>query len=124
MLFVGAPSLFGKKEGGLIETDLVQQLLRSLDSAIEHAKAQSSVERSQIAQVIQKQEDLRRAIATYRQEGSEENRAQLFVDYHDAYQAYIQLTQELQGAFAESAQEYQQAVEEAEVGAASLTSGQ
>ena len=82
MLFVGAPSLFGKKEGGLIETDLVQQLLRSLDSAIEQAKAQSSVERSQIAQVIQKQEDLRRAIATYRQEGSEENRAQLFVDYH------------------------------------------
>ena len=105
------------------ETDLVQQLLRSLDSAIEQAKAQSSVERSQIAQVIQKQEDLRRAIARYRQEGSEENRAQLFVDYHDAYQAYIQLTQELQGAFAESAQEYQQAVEEAEVGAAVLPAG-
>jgi len=55
----------------LIETDLVGQLLRSLDSAIEQAKVQSSVERSQIAQVIQKQEDLRRATATYRQEGSE-----------------------------------------------------
>ena len=103
----------------LIETDLVEQLLRSLDYAIEQAKAQSSVERSQIAHVIQKQEDLRRATGTYRQEGSEANRAQLFVDYHDAYQAHIQLTQELQGAFTESAQEYQQAVEEAEVGAES-----
>ena len=99
----------------MIEADLIGRLLTSMDRAIEQAKAELPADRSQVPHLIQQQKDLRRASVAYRQEPSDENRAQPFVDYHDAYQAYVQLTQTMQKVFQENAQEYQRVLDQAEV---------
>ena len=94
---------------------MIGRLLTSMDRAIEQAKAELPADRSQVPHLIQQQKDLRRASVAYRQEPSDENRAQPFVDYHDAYQAYVQLTQTMQKVFQENAQEYQRVLDQAEV---------
>ena len=93
------------------------QLFASLDRVIEQAKAEPSIEDSLVSHVIRKQEDLRRASASYRQETTGETLAQVFVDYQDAQQAHIQLTLALQEAYYRDAQEYRWTLEETEVGA-------
>ena len=100
-----------------MEADLVGQLLKTLDNAIEQAKIELPAERSQGGYVVEKQEELRRSAGTYRQDPRDENRAQLFVDYQDAYQAYMHLAQSIQEAFQKRAQEFERDLEEAEVGA-------
>ena len=87
------------------------QLFASLDRVIEQAKAEPSIEDSLVSHVIRKQEDLRRASASYRQETTGEILAQVFVDYQDAQQAHIQLTLALQEAYYRDAQEYRWTLE-------------